>query len=105
MEKEYNKDAYPNFNRTNKWLGIIDYKTLIILILILFAVWNLLGIFIQSQLYRVYIVVIIAIPFLGIVYANKSEENISNVIYIVIKHILSPKLYVYNIETNCNWLK
>ena len=110
MERERNKeeiarDNYPNLNRSNKWLGIIDYKSLIILIVILFGVWNILGLIVQNQLYRVYILIIISIPILGLFYANKSSENISNVIYIVIKYMVSPKKYMYNIETNRKWLK
>ena len=105
MEEGQEKDNYSNLNRSNKWLGIIDYKTLIILAIILFLTWNILGIFIQDIAYRVYVLIIIAIPFLGIVYANKSQENISNVIYVALKYLVSPKLYVYNIETNQQWLK
>ncbi|MBQ8042578.1 MAG: hypothetical protein IJ272_00300 [Clostridia bacterium] len=105
MSKEQVKDNYPNLNRSNKWLGIIDYKSLIILFVILFLTWSILGLLIQNQIYRVYLLVIIAIPFLGLFYANKSSENISNVIYIVLKYMFSPKLYVYNIETNRKWLK
>ena len=99
------RDNYPNLNRSNKWLGIIDYKSLIILIAILFVIWNILGLFLDNELYRVYILIIISIPILGLFYANKSSENISNVIYIVIKYIISPKCYMYNIETNSKWLK
>lgn len=104
-EKIKERDNYPNLNRSNKWLGIIDYKSLIVLLVILFATWNVLGLFIQNQVYRLYILVIIAIPFLGLFYANKSEENISNVVYIAIRYMISPKIYLYNIETNKQWLK
>lgn len=99
------RDNYPNLNRSNKWLGIIDYKSLVILLVILFVVWNILGLFLQNQLYRIYILTIISIPVLGLFYANKSSENISSVIYTVIKYIVSPKRYMYNIETNRKWLK
>ena len=99
------RDNYPNLNRSNKWLGIIDYKSLVILLVLLFAIWNILGLFLRNHLYRVYILVIIFIPILGLFYANKSSENISYVIYTVIKYIVSPKRYMYNIETNRKWLK
>ena len=99
------RDNYPNLNRSNKWLGIIDYKSLVILLVILFIIWNILGLFLLNQLYRVYILIIISIPILGLFYANKSSENISNVIYTVIKYMVSPKCYMYNIETNRKWLK
>lgn len=105
MNKIQEKDNYPNMNRNNKWLGIIDYKSLIILLAILFLTWNILGVFIQNQIYRVYLLIIIAIPFLGLFYVNKSSENISNVIYIALKYMISPKRYMYNIESNKQWLK
>ena len=52
------RDNYPNLNRSNKWLGIIDYKSLVILLVLLFAIWNILGLFLRNHLYRVYILVI-----------------------------------------------
>ena len=99
------RDNYPNLNRSNKWLGIIDYKSLVILLIILFLDWNILGVFLSNQLYRAYVLIIISIPLLGLFYANKSSDNISNVLYTVIKYIVSPKHYMYNIETNRKWLK
>lgn len=99
------RDNYPNLNRSNKWLGIIDYKSLVIILAILFGVWNILELFLENQLYKVYILIIISIPILGLFYANKSSENISSVIYTVIKYMVSPKKYMYNIETNRKWLK
>jgi len=99
------RDNYPNLNRSNKWLGIIDYKSLVIILVILFIAWNVIGLFLQNQLYRIYVLIIISIPILGLFYANKSSENISNVIFTVIKYIFSTKCYMYSIETNCKWLK
>lgn len=111
MEQERNKegiktrDNYSNLNRSNKWLGVIDYKSLVILLAMFFCIWNILGLFLQNQLYKVYILIIISIPIVSLFYANKSSENISNVIYTVIKYMVSPKVYMYNIETNIKWLK
>ena len=105
LELNNDRDNYPNLNRSNKWLGIIDYKTLTFILIILFVMWNLLGVFVQSPIYKIYLLVIMSIPLFGLVYANKSEENISDVIYIVLKYMVSPKIYMYNIETNKPWLK
>lgn len=105
MDKNVEKDNYSNLNRSSKWLGIIDYKSLIILLVVMFAIWNVLGIFLEDTIYRIYVLAIILIPFVGLFYANKSHENISDVIYIVLKYMISPKLYVYNIESNEQWLK
>lgn len=105
MENNQGKDNYSNLNRNTKWLGIIDYKSIIILLIIAAIMWNILGAFIPDLMYRAYILFIILIPFLGLIYANKSNENISNIIYMVLRYLVSPKLYIYNIECNDCWLK
>ena len=99
------KDCYPNFNKNFKWLGIIDYKSLILLLVYLNILWNLSAFFVTSVIYRIYIEIIFAIPIFGLIYSNKSSENISDIIIIVLKFVFSPKLYVYNIKTNNNLLK
>ena len=41
--KEYNKQKiYKNFNRKNKWFGIIDYKSLVILVAYIFLIITIL---------------------------------------------------------------
>lgn len=100
MDNERAKDNFSNLNRSYKWLGIIDYKSLAIFLIMFFLVWNLLSIFTNNTVYKTYTLVIIAIPVIGLFYANRSSENISYVIYIVLKYIVSPKIYVYNIESN-----
>ena len=41
--KEYNKQyIYKNFNRKNKWFGIIDYKSLVMLMSYVFLVITIL---------------------------------------------------------------
>lgn len=36
------KDNYSNLNRQVKWLGIIDYKLLIVFLIFIFLIWNVL---------------------------------------------------------------
>ena len=104
MERTHEKNNYANFNRNNKWLGIIDYQSLIIFLIVMFLVWNILGAFLDNIMYRAYIVTIISIPFCGVFYANRSEENLSYIIFVVIKYIVLPKHYVYTIESNKSWI-
>ena len=98
------KDCYTNFNKDFKWLGIIDYKSLIFLLLYLSILWNISSLFVSSVIYRVYIEIIFAIPIFGLFYSNKSSESISDIIYTVLKFVFSPKLYVFKIDTNNNLL-
>lgn len=105
MDSLKDKDNYTNLNRTNKWLGIIDYKSLIILLIFMFLIWNILDIFIVSAVYKVYVIILVLIPILGFFYANKSGDNISDIVYIVVRYLVLPKRYMYSIETNRMWLK
>ena len=39
--KEYNiQNTYQNFNRKNKWMGIIDYKSLLVLVIYMFIIFS-----------------------------------------------------------------
>lgn len=98
-------ETYPNLNRETKWLGIIDYKSLIIIIAVILVVWNLVGVFIQSIITKVYIITLIMIPILGLVYSNKSSDNIIHVLYNIFKFLVSSKIYVYRIQSNKQPLK
>ena len=98
------KDSYSNLNRRFKWLGIIDYKSLIILLIYLFVLWNVSYLFVSNIVYRVYIEIVLAIPVIGLFYSNKSSESIFDILIIIIKFYISQKLYVYKLESNNNLL-
>ena len=98
------KDCYTNLNKELKWLGIIDYKSLIFLLMYLIILWNISNIFVSSIIYRIYIEIIFAIPIIGLFYSNKSAESISDIVLTVLRFVFSPKLYVYKIESNNNLL-
>lgn len=99
------KDTYSNINRKSKWLGIIDYKSIIILLAYIVIMWNVTGVFLTSVIYRVYIVIILVIPIVGLFYSYRSAEDVTSVIYTVLKYTVSPKKYVYKIESNKTLLK
>lgn len=97
------KNTFACLNRKSKWLGIIDYKSLVVLIIYVFAVWSVFGIFIQNIIYRMYFTVIFLIPVLGLFYSHKDTEDITDVICAVIKFVFSPKLYVQKLENENNF--
>ena len=99
------KDCYSNLNKEFKFLGIIDYKSAIILLIYIVILWNVLSLFDLSVIYRLYIELILSIPILGLFYSNKSSESISDILYVIIKFVFSPRIYAYKIESNINVLK
>jgi len=97
--------VYKNLNRQNKFLGIIDYKTLLILLGYMWIVCQISNLLFENLMYRAYMLIFLSIPILGLVYANKSEDNISYVIYCILKYLISPKHYVYKLKEKKYWNK
>ena len=69
---ESNK-VYRNFNRKNRFLGIIDYKTLVILLGYMWIVWETSSKIFNNIIYSVYLLMFLTIPVIGLVYANRYE--------------------------------
>lgn len=105
MMKIEERVIYPNLNRENKFLGIIDYKSLILLLVYVVGVWKLSCIIFAKILFRIYAVIILSVPIVGLFYANKNEDNITHVIYLIFKYLFSKKLYVYKITSRKGILK
>lgn len=97
--------VYKNLNRQNKFLGIIDYKTLLIILGYMWVIWQISELLFNNLMYRTYMLIILSVPVLGLVYANKSEDNISYVIYCILKYLVSPKHYVYKLKEKKYWHK
>lgn len=93
--KEYNKQyIYKNFNRKNKWLGIIDYKSLVVLIIYVFFIINVLK-FLNIKLeYSIYIFLSLTIPFVAVVFININNEVAIDVIVIIFKYYLKKVVFV-----------
>ena len=79
-------------------MGIIDYKSLVLLLLYIVIVWNITGIFTSNILIKAYVLMILIIPILTIFYTYLNEDSIIDVIYVIAKFYISPKIYVYMLE-------
>ncbi|MBR6614021.1 MAG: hypothetical protein IKK84_04570 [Clostridia bacterium] len=97
--------VYSGLKRRNKFLGIIDYRTLVILLGYVWIVWKIAENIFNSLIYRGYFCVFLIIPVIGLVYANRNEEDISHIIYVIIKFLVSPKLYVCKLNHKKYWRK
>ena len=94
--------TYPNFNRRNKWLGIIDYKSLIILLIYVIGIYKIIELLKINVINGIYIILICVVPLLGIMYSNKDEDDIYQSLYIIFKFILSNKRFCYKIDNVLN---
>lgn len=93
------KRIYPNLNKESKFMGIMDYKSLIVLLIYILIVWKLSKFMFVKMLFRFYSIIIFSVPMFGIFYANRNEANIVHVIYTIIRYIFSRKVYAYKITS------
>ena len=101
--KEYNKTAiYKNFNRKNKWFGIIDYKSLVILLVYVFCIITILKFININIEYSIYIFLFFTIPVIAAVFININNEVAIDVIIIIIKFYFR-KLFFVNIKGKKNY--
>lgn len=94
MEDDKKIEIYLNYKRKNKWLGIIDYKSLCILLVYIFIV-----IFFISKLdikleYLIYIFIFLTAPVFIVVFINIGNESIYDVFIVILKFYKNKKIYL-----------
>ncbi|MDF2865921.1 MAG: hypothetical protein K0R72_739 [Clostridia bacterium] len=90
------KEMYMNYKRNNKWLGIIDYKSLSFLIFYLVLIWNVVDFFEITLEYKIYIFVCLSIPVIVLLCININSESAIDVMITIIRFMLKNKIYVSN---------
>ena len=97
--------VYENYKVTNKFLGIISYKNLIIILVYLFSIFKMLEFVNISLIYKSYIVIFLFIPILVGVIVNVNGDNILDTIKILFKFYINRKIYVNDYENIVKFLK
>ena len=95
MEKENNKaEIYLNYKRNNKWLGLIDYKSLIFICVYIFLIVSILK-FIPIKLeYLIYVFIFLVVPVIAIIVINVGDDSAIDTLMIIFKYCLNNKIYV-----------
>lgn len=94
MEKETENIIYSNFNRKNKWLGIIDYKSLLFIIAYIFSIYNFLSLFKLDLMVAIYLFLFFTIPVVAILCVSNNNESLLDMIWMIIKFKKDSKIYV-----------
>lgn len=111
MDKEkFRGKVFQNFNRKSRWRGIIDYKSLIFLVVYVFGLWNITNLFNISMMYKLYILIIFTIPLAVFMFAYISEESVVDILVNILKYLFRRKWYVYLLKEEnklniCNTIK
>ena len=84
-----------NYNFKNKFLGIIDYSTLILNIIWDLFVFSCINLIFQDNTIKIFIFVVLCLPLLLFSIIGFNHENIIYIIIYLIKYFKNPKLYLY----------
>ena len=84
-----------NYNFKNKFLGIIDYSTLVLNIIWDLFVFSCINLIFQDNTIKIFIFVVLCLPLLLFSIIGFNHENIIYIIVYLIKYLKNPKLYLY----------
>lgn len=93
--KEYNiQNTYQNFNRKNKWMGIIDYKSLLVLVIYMFIIFSAIRVLNLGIKLSMYLFLFFTVPIISAVIINVNNEVAIDVILIIIKFYIKKKIFI-----------
>lgn len=90
-----------NYNFKNKFLGIIDYSTLLLNIIWDLFIFSIINLLFHDTTIKIFIFVIFCLPILLFSIIGFNHENILYIIIYILKYLKNNKLYLYN-KTNDN---
>lgn len=95
-EIEEKKKIYMNYIRQNKWLGLIDYKSLVCILIYMFTILYFLNLVSINLEIRIYIFFVLVIPVVAVFCLNTNNQNISTVdiLIIILKYQFNSNIYV-----------
>jgi len=88
------KIMYTSYKRNNRWLGIIDYKSLFIILVYVFIIINVLDILNISFEKSIYIFIFFTVPIVSVMIINVNNESIISVIISITLFMLNKKVFV-----------
>lgn len=94
MQKINEQRIYSNYKRNMKFLGIIDYKSLVVISMYVIVVISILRVLPFSTEIIIYMFMFLVVPVIAIFFININNESTIDVILIVIKFILNKKYFV-----------
>lgn len=88
------KNIYYNFNRKIKWLGIIDYKSLVIVIVYIFFIINIIRVFNVNFEIAIYILIISVLPIIILFTVDVNNETSIDMLITILRFKKSKKIFV-----------
>lgn len=91
---EYKKRIYINYKRQNKWLGIIEYRTLFVIYTYCIGIFLFLNRFnLQFEIF-IYLYSFFLIPVISILLINSKNYSSIDMIIILLKFLMNKKIFI-----------
>lgn len=84
-----------NYNLKSKFLGFLDYSTIIVNLIWIYTIFQITNLFSLSLHIQISIAVILCLPVLLFSILGINNENIIQILIYLFKYILKPKLYIF----------
>lgn len=94
------KRIYSNYRRLNKWMGIIDYKTLVCIVVYELVILSILKIININFIISFYIFIMFSMPVIVALCINVKNESMIDVMILMIKFFINKKIFVKNIYSD-----
>lgn len=93
MERINKQRVFNFYNRKNKWLGLVDYKTLTFSIVYAIILFKIIFNFNFSYSLKIYLYINLMLPIIIFIILNIQEESIIDKLKIIIIYLASKKIY------------
>lgn len=99
MKKRINKQQIFNFyNKTHKWRGIIDYKSLTAIAIYCFvSVYFVIALNI-TNIIKLYVITILITPMIIFVLLNINEDSVLEKLVTIIQYLFTRKIYTKRLD-------
>ncbi len=104
MQRVNVQPIYSNYKRDNKFLGIIDYKSLYVCIAYAFIIFIICSILPLTIEYAVYLFMFLVVPVIAIFCVNINNESSIDVITTIFEYMLKKNIYV-RVDYMCDFKK
>lgn len=84
-----------NYNFKSKFLGVIDYSSILFNIAWDGFVFSLINIFIKNLSVKIFIFISLSFPLLLLTFTGLNGENIVYIFFYLISFYIKPKLYLF----------
>lgn len=93
MEDRNIKTYYSNFKRSNKWLGIVDYKLACIAVIYFFLLVKILTFLKLNLEVSVTLFSIFMVPVIALILVCYKEDNAPQILFFMLKYTLNRNIY------------